>query len=238
MAPFILVDFDDTLVDTGPRFRRRRDALFRFLASLGFGEEEAWKTHHEVVDRELLDLWGFGPFRLGPSFRDTYLRLAHDRGIPPDPNLARMAEALAGGFDEEPAPPLPGALEALRELVRHRQVALYTQSHYPEYQLGSVTSAGVLEILPRERVFITPEKDAPAYRRAALAAGAPSPEASLMVGNSIRADVNPALEAGAGAIWIDQGEPWHLDEARPVDRPFARARSFAEAVDQILSEGR
>ncbi len=234
MLGLVLVDFDDTLVDTGPRFRARRDTLFDFLEGLGFPRAEAKHAHHEVVDRELLDLMGFGPFRLGASFRDTYLRLSARAGLPPDPRLAREAEALAEGI-EGPPPPLPGAMDALRELVRHHPVVLYTQSHFPDYQMRCVEASGVLEILPPTRIRITPTKDAAAYRAAARYGGLADPTRSLMIGNSIRSDVNPALAAGASAIWVDGGEAWHHDLAEPLHDRFRRVPSFARAVEGVLS---
>jgi putative hydrolase of the HAD superfamily len=233
MPGLVLVDFDDTLVDTGPRFRARRERLFDFLSGLGFDRTDAWHAHHEVVDRELLPLMGYGPFRLGASFRDTYLRVAAQAGLPPDPGRAREAEALAEGI-EDPPPPLPGAMHALRELARHHRVLLYTQSHFPDYQIECVEAAGVLEILPRDRVRITPIKDETAFRSAARYGGFADPGRTLMVGNSIRSDVNPALAAGASAIWIETGDTWPLDRAEPLHAGYARAPDFATAVERIL----
>jgi putative hydrolase of the HAD superfamily len=235
MTPFVLVDFDDTLVDTGPRFRARREQLFRFLEEVGFHRGDAERVHHEVVDLELLTLMGFGPFRLGPSFRDTYVRLCFEAGVPPEAELAREAEALAEGI-EEPPPLLPGALEALRELAAHRPVAIYTQSHFPAYQLGCVEAAGVLEVVSPDRVRITPEKTADTFRRTLSHFRVGRADRAWMVGNSIRSDVNPALESGARAIWIDTGLVWHHDRAHPVHPDFGRAPTFAHAVRQLLED--
>lgn len=233
MTTHALVDFDDTLVDTGPRFRSRREALFDRMESLGFPREEAWRIHHEVVDRELLSLWGYGPFRLGASFRDTYLRLCADAGRPHDPLEAREAEWLAKGI-ESPPPLLPGALDHLSRLARHHPVAIYTQSSYPDYQRHCVEASGVLGIVPRSRLVITPEKSDASYLEAVKAIGAGPPERTCMIGNSVRSDVNPALRMGARAIWIDAGEPWHHDRAELADGLVTRVESFPDAVDAVL----
>ncbi len=229
----VVVDFDDTLVDTGRRFDDRRRALFDVLEKAGFPRNEVESVHHDVVDQELLGVFGYGPFRLGPSFRDTYLRLAHLHGRPPDPELARKAEAQARGIDDAP-PPFPGALEALEALASRLPVTLWTQSHFPAYQLGCVEAAGVLDILRPEQVVVTPVKDAVRYRALVKGLGVDSPARSVMVGNSMRKDVNPALEAGARAIWIDGGPSWHMDRAEPWSRGYLRVRSFPEAVEQLL----
>lgn len=229
MIPFVLVDFDDTLVNTGPRFRERRDALFGYLEELGFPRTRSYRVHHEVVDRELLGLWGYGPFRLGASFRDTYLRLCSESGRIPEPRAARRAEELAEGI-EDPPPPLPGAMESLARLADTHPLAIYTQSAFPEYQARCIESAGVFDIVPRDRLVITPEKSVESYRRALKALNAGPPEATCMVGNSVRSDVNPAIASGARAIWIDAGDPWHQDLADPLEGDLTRVESFPEAV--------
>jgi len=228
----VLVDFDDTLVDTGPRFSKRRSRLFRFLEDQGFNRQEIERVHHEVVDSELLGLLGFGPFRLGPSFRDTYVRLCVFDGRTPDLAVARRAEELARGV-EQASPPLPGALEALERLAGELPTAIYTQSGFPEYQLQCMASVGLLEIVPRARIRVTPEKTTAAFRRVAGEMGArPGPDV-WMVGNSVRSDVNPALAAGARAIWVNAGEGWHHDRAELL-RPTPTTSTFAEAVDRLL----
>jgi len=228
----VLVDFDDTLVDTAPRFSSRRRALFHFLERQGFSRHEAERVHHEVVDTELLSLLGFGPFRLGPSFRDTYVRLCMIHGRTPLRAAARQAEKLAEGV-EAPSDPFPGALDALRRLASRLPTAIYTQSGFPEYQLSCIEHSGVLAIVPRSRVRITPDKNAAAFRTTASALGASDPSRTLMVGNSVRSDVNPALAAGARAIWINGSETWHHDRAEPL-RKVPTAATFAHAVDQLL----
>lgn len=233
MTNFVLVDFDDTLVDTGPRFRERRDALFSFLEELGFPRAHAYRIHHEVVDRELLGIWGYGPFRLGASFRDTYLRLCSEDGRIPEPVAARRAEALADGIDEPP-PTLPGALDALARLAAALPVAIYTQSAFPTYQTRCIENSGVFDIVPPSRLVITPDKSPESYRAALRSLDAGPAERSCMVGNSVRSDVNPALLSGARAIWVDAGDPWHADLADPLEGDLTRVESFPEAVEVLL----
>jgi putative hydrolase of the HAD superfamily len=57
-----------------------------------------------------------------------------------------------------------------------------------------------------------------------------NPEAAWMIGNSMRSDVNPALEAGANAILVDVEDPWHYDMVEPAFEHFHSAASFVEAV--------
>lgn len=230
----VLVDFDDTLVDTAPRFLGARRALFERLVALGFDEAMSRAVHHEEVDPQLMRRYGFGPGRLEHSFRETYLALCGHRGLEPDAGVATELEALGRAVAGTP-PLLDGALGALERLARALPTVLYTQSGEPEYQLQCVREAGVTDILGAERIRVAGKKTADAFREALGHYGVADPALAWMVGNSIRSDVNPALMVGANAILVDVPEPWEFDMVEPVSRRFLRARSFADAVEFLLT---
>lgn len=229
----ILVDFDDTLVDTGPRFHQARRDLFARLGCEGFDSGEIHRMHHEEVDAEFLERMGYGPSRLAPSFRETYRRLCARAGRRPDGVVEEVCAAL-GAAVAGPPPLLGGALEALRRLARVFPTALYTQSADPEYQLHCVRSSGVLEILPLDRVHITARKTPEAFLETMGRFAARDPDRVCMVGNSIRSDVNPALASGARAIHVALDSPWLHDVVEPLRRDVPTVRSFPEAVALLL----
>ncbi len=232
----VLVDFDDTLVDTAPRFLGARRVLFERLVALGFDDAHSRVVHHERVDPALMKRYGFGPNRLEHSFRETYRAVCADAGVAPRPavelELAALGRAVAG------TPPLlDGALDALAELAAHLPTVLFTQSGDPEYQLGCVRGAGVQDILGAERIHVSPRKTADAFRAVLEHYGVAEPSLAWMVGNSIRSDINPALTAGANAILVDVPEPWEFDIVEPVSLDFVRVGSFPDAVRYLLGKG-
>lgn len=233
----ILVDFDDTLVDTGPRFHQARARLFQLLIREGFHPDEVHRVHHDEVDAEFLDRMGYGPARLGPSFRETYARLCSLNGRRPGSAMAEGCAEL-GASVAGPPPLLEGALDALRTLARNLPTALYTQSSDPDYQLHCIRASGVLDILPVHRVHITPRKTPEAFLETLGRFQAPEPDRVCMVGNSIRSDVNPALASGARAIHVEVPSPWVHDVVPLLRADVPTVRSFREAVDLLLPSGR
>ncbi len=234
----VLVDFDDTLVDTAPRFLGARRTLFERLVALGFDDAHCRVVHHERVDPALMKQYGFGPSRLEHSFRETYRAVCADAGMAPRADVAAELEALGRAVAGTP-PLLDGALDALAELAAALPTVLYTQSGDPEYQLGCVAEAGVLDILGAERVRICARKSADAFRAALDHFGVADPALAWMVGNSMRSDINPALMAGANAILVDVPEPWEFDVVEPVSPDFVRVASFPDAVHYLLgTDGR
>lgn len=232
----VLVDFDDTLVDTSPRFQNARRALFEILAGEGFDPARARHVHHHEVDPEMIARHGLGPFRLEPAFRETYLRLCAAAGRTPDPRV--LAECVALTRDVVGPPPcFDGAIEALARLAGERETVVYTQAGDAAYQLACIRAAGVLDILPPDRVRICREKTPAEFRRTLARYGVADPALACMVGNSVRADVNPALSVGAHAILVDVSDPWEFDLVEPVSPDFIRVEHFPAAVDLLLGSG-
>lgn len=229
----VLVDFDDTLVETAPAFHRAREVLFERLAAEGFERERASRVHYQVVEPELLSLFGMGPFRLEPSFRDTYLRLCVAEGRLPEPAVAQECGELGRGIMDH-APVLEGALDALGKLAGRLPTTIYSQASHPEYQMARIRAAGVMEIVPEARVRITHRKTRDTFQEALLHFGVRDPARALMIGNSLRSDINPALEAGAAAVLVEPYEMWEYDVVPPVSQDFLRFRTFPEAVGHIL----
>lgn len=230
----VLVDFDDTLVDTAPRFQRARRELFELLVSLGFDEELVRQTHHQEIDPVMRTRFGLGPQRLEHAFRETYIHLATNAAHALDESIALRCAWLGRTVAGTP-PLLEGSLDALRRLAQAVPTALYTQAGDRDYQLACITDCGVLEVVQHERVRITERKTTEQFAATLREFGITDPSRVWMIGNSMRSDINPALECGANAIFVDVDEPWEFDVVEPVHNGFLTVRTFPEAVDYLLS---
>ena len=113
--------------------------------------------------------------------------------------------------------------------------ASHTQAGDRDYQLTCITESGVLEIVRHERVRITERKTTEQFAATLREFGVVDPRRVWMIGNSMRSDINPALETGANAIFVDVDEPWEFDVVDPVHDGFVTVRTFPEAVDYLLS---
>ena len=233
----VLVDFDDTLVTTAPRFSAARRQLFDLLAGAGFDPADIDHVHHHEVDPVMRERHGFGPQRMGAAFRETYAALCRRAGREPGAALLRECERLGGAVAGTP-PGIEGAMDALRRLARALPTVVYTQSGDEAYQRACLREAGALEAVGEARVAVVPVKTADALRRTLETFDVRDPARSCMVGNSIRSDVNPALEIGARAILVEIDEPWHHDVVEPIHNGFHRVPRFVDAVELLLGGDR
>lgn len=229
----VLVDFDDTIVETAPRFQNARRRLFEMLIAHGFEADACERVHHHEVDPIALGQYGLGPGRLIHSFPETYRRLCAAFGRTPDNATVEEIIALAHSVAGTP-PALEGALDALGRLARELPTIVYTQAGDVDYQLLCLREAGVLDVVGPERVRVTDVKTTARFLEALADLGVAGPERAWMIGNSVRSDVNPALEAGANAILIEIDDPWHHDYAEPVHTGFPVVRSLSEAAALLL----
>ena len=236
MIELVLVDFDDTLVDTGPRFQNARRSLLALMRNAGFDEAAAYDVLYNQVDPDMRAQYGLGPRRMEPAFVATYERLCAVHGVAVDAGVSAEAAAL-GRSCSGAAPAFARARAALERLADVHPTLIYTQSGELEYQLSCVSSSGIIDIINEERVHVCGHKDAEEFRRTIARFGVRAPEHAWMVGNSIRSDINPALEAGANAILVETTDPWEYDLVDPHSASFHRVPSFPQAVDLLLRWG-
>jgi putative hydrolase of the HAD superfamily len=229
----VLVDFDDTLVDTGPRFQGARRSLIALMTDAGFDTDIARDMLFDQVDPGMRQKYGLGPRRMEPAFVETYRRLCELHGVPVDDDVVRQAAAL-GSSCYGPPPAFEGALDALRRLVQTHPTVIYTQSGDLEYQISCIRGAGIVDIVTEDRVRVCERKDRDMFAETLQSYGVRDPRAAWMVGNSMRSDINPALEAGANAILVEAHDPWEYDVVEPVSHSFHRVPSFPHAVDLLI----
>lgn len=234
MKDLILVDFDDTLVDTGPRFQNARRSLLSLMRDAGFAEDVAYDVLYNQIDPGMRARYGLGPRRMEPSFVATYARLCEIHGIAQEERLAAQCAELGRGV-YGPPPAFEGALDALRRLAADLPTVVYTQSGDMQYQLECVRGAGIIDIVTEDRVRVCDRKDAEMFLRTLSHYGVDDPSRAWMVGNSIRSDINPALEAGANAILVETADPWEYDMVDPFAHTFHRVATFPQAVDLLLA---
>lgn len=229
----VLVDFDDTLVDTGPRFQNARRELLVLLADAGFDEAAARDMLYNQVDPAMRVKYGLGPRRMEPAFVATYERLCELHGFTKQREIAGRCAEL-GRLCYGPPPAFEGALDALRRLAARHPTVVYTQSGDMEYQLSCVRGAGIIDIVAEQYVRVCERKDADMFAHTLESYGVADPAAAWMIGNSMRSDINPALEAGANAILVETTDPWEYDLVEPVSPAFHRAPTFPHAVALLL----
>jgi putative hydrolase of the HAD superfamily len=202
-AQTLLIDADDTLWENNIYFER---AIAKFISFLNHREysSEMVRMVLNDVERESIVRHGYGLHSFAHALVETFERLSVD---PVTPGLHERIRSFAHQIAGHPIEVLPGVPETLQYLGERHHLILMTKGN-PAEQSGKVERSGLKEYF--SAVEIVAEKDESTYRSVIAKYALPA-DATWMVGNSPKSDINPALAAGLHAIFIPHGNTWILE---------------------------
>ncbi len=212
-AQTLLVDADDTLWENNIYFER---AIANFISFLNHHEYSPQQVREVLnqVERESILTHGYGLHSFAHSLVQTFERLAVE---PLTPALHETINGFAHTIAGHPVEILAGVPETLQYLSERHHLILMTKGALAE-QTGKVERSGLKEYF--SAVEIVSEKDASTYRTVISKYGLLA-DATWMIGNSPKSDINPALAAGLNAVFVPHGATWVLEheEVESADPP-------------------
>ncbi len=221
-------DADDTLWHNETFFRLTQA---RFLALLA--------DHADPIDLEArliaaewrnVGHYGYGVKGFTLSMIETAIEVTEGR-VP-----ARViAEIMETGREllTHPLDLLPHARAAVETLAASHRVVLITKGDLL-HQERKLAQSGLGELF--HGVEIVSEKTAETYARIFSRHGDGAARA-LMVGNSLKSDVLPAIAAGSWGVHVPHGAPWALEHAEPPEaHPRFRILPDLGGLPDLLSE--
>ncbi len=220
---YLLIDADDTLWENNIYFERAFDDFVEFLNHSTLNAVEVRDVLNEIESVNS-KLHGYGSKNFGRNLQQAYEHLA-EREIRPD-DLAHIL-SLAERILEQPIELIDGVEQTLSELAARHDLTLFTKGH-PEEQRLKVDRSGLGRYFTH--TTIVREKDAGAYRRFVAERGI-APEETWMIGNSPKSDINPAIEAGLGAVLVPHPHTWvleHQDLRTPEGSRFLQVERFCD----------
>jgi putative hydrolase of the HAD superfamily len=224
----LIFDADDTLWENNIYFESAFDDFVEFLAHSSLTPPQVRDVLNEI---ELVNskIHGYGSRNFGRNLQQAYQHLA-EREIRPD-DLEHVM-SLAERILQQPIELIEGVEETLQDLAQRHQLALFTKGH-PDEQRMKVDRSGLGRHF--SHTAIVKEKDSMAYSRL-IAENAFSAAKTWMIGNSPKSDINPALEAGLGAVLVPHARTWvleHQELRAPAGARFLQVERFADLKDHF-----
>ncbi len=211
-------DADDTLWQNEQFFRMTEN---RFVALLGeHGEAAEISGRLLEAEKRNLGFYGFGIKGFVLSMIETALEIT--KGQVP---AAVIGEILAAGREmaAHPVETLPHARETLAALSGDYRLVLITKGDLFD-QERKLAQSGLGDFF--QAVEIVSDKKAATYDRIFARHGDGAGRA-MMVGNSLKSDILPALEAGSWAAHVPHELTWVLEHA---EEPAGHGR-FIKLMD-------
>jgi putative hydrolase of the HAD superfamily len=227
MASNLLIDADDTLWENNVYFEQAFEEFVEYLghSSLSPAEIRAALDEIEIVNNQI---HGYGSANFARNLHQCFTKLAERETCAED--LARImafGESLLG----HPTEVIEGVEETLAYLSGRHTLVLFTKGH-PDEQRLKIDRSGLGGFF--NHTAIVKEKNAESYRKLVGELDM-DPSTTWMIGNSPKSDVNAALDAGLGAVYIPHAHTWTLEreEIRRGNGRLLELERFAELRDHF-----
>jgi putative hydrolase of the HAD superfamily len=221
-------DADDTLWQNEAFFRLTEERFAELLADHAPGDHLLERLLE--AEKRNVGHYGFGIKGFMLSMIETAIEVTGERV--PASVIARILE-LGQEMLRHPVELLPHVEETLGALADTHPLVLITKGDLL-HQEQKLAASGLGELFAG--VEIVSEKRPDTYARAFRDHGE-GPERAMMIGNSMKSDVVPALEAGAWAVHVPHGPTWALEEAEaPVGHPRFREMADLGGLRALVAE--
>jgi len=197
-------DADDTLWQNETYFRLTQARFLQVLADHAAPERLAERL--EAAERRNLAYYGFGVKGFTLSMIETAVDVTEGRV--PGQVIADLI-ALGRQLLEHPMELLPHVRTTVTALARDFRLVLITKGDLL-HQEKKLAQSGLGDLF--DGVEIVSDKTETTYRTAFARHGTGADQA-MMVGNSLKSDVIPALQAGSWGVHVPQEHEWAFEAA-------------------------
>lgn len=221
-------DADDTLWQNEQYYKLTETHFTELLAD--FAEGSHISDRLLEAEKRNLGYYGFGIKGFTLSMIETAIEITDGR-VP----STVIADILSIGRDllTHPVETLPHARDTLEALSGHYFLVLITKGDLFD-QERKLAQSGLGDLF--DAVEIVSDKSAVTYRRV-FSKIADGPERAMMVGNSLKSDIVPAIAAGSYGVFVPHELTWVLEHVEPpTDAPrFRQIAHLGELADVIAS---
>lgn len=206
MIRVVAFDGDDTLWHSEPEFIATQDRLREMVAPFVDGDE----LDARMLERERANLarFGYGVKGFVLSMIETAIEVSD--GQIPASDIGTIVDWAKVMLDH-PVELLDGVRDTVEALHGRYQLMIITKGDLG-HQESKVARSDLAELF--WRIEIVSEKDPDTYRRIFDAHDIDAGH-FVMIGNSIKSDVLPVIEAGGQGIHVPYHTTWELEHAEP-----------------------
>lgn len=225
----ICLDMDDTLIVNQVLYSEAQARLEGYMAHFGVRPEELSAVFN-ATDKELYKTMGISIARFPLTFEKTLLHFVPNA----DAEMVATVRDFAERVFRTVADVKPDIAAALDVLAKIAPLHIVT---------GGADSVQQFRIdnLPFKDKFasctIIPKKDAAVYTAVAGKLGL-DPADIIMIGDSLKSDVLPAVEAGMRAVWVEAlNSPLHEVRQDNLPKGAYKFSSLLELANYIYAYG-
>lgn len=230
MIKLVGFDGDDTLWHSQGYFDAAQAEFETIIA--GYVDLGDARLHERVLATEQTNLaiFGYGAKAMTLSMLETAIAITDARVSARD--LHRLID-LGKSVLQHPVELLPGIRAAVEAVAGDHAVVLITKGDL-FHQERKVARSGMADLF--KRIEIVSEKDAAAYTRV-LGEFHLAPDQFVMVGNSLRSDIEPVVRLGGWGVHLPYHATWahELQNGLSPDEPRVRVATSPADIPAIVA---
>ncbi|WP_300519901.1 HAD family hydrolase [Aliiroseovarius sp.] len=222
----IAFDADDTLWQNEAFFRVTQERFAALLAD--FTDPDHLTERLLDAERRNIGHYGFGVKGFTLSMIETAIDVTEEQ-VP----ASVIRELIAAGQEmlSHPIHLLPHAAETVARLAEQHEILLITKGDLLD-QERKLAQSGLGDLF--DGVHVVSDKSTQTYL---TAFADPGPETAVMVGNSLKSDIIPALDAGAWGVHVPHDLTWAYEQAEaPLAHSRFREISHLGVLPGLISE--
>lgn len=230
----LIFDLDDTLIHTHRVFMELTEEFLRRMAEMGLGDENVYYTMDSFNREAVEDNNAYVPWAFPKAMRKTYEFYCEKDFMQYYDEVADELEELGWGFREAEYTQVAGAKILLDEMAERGHIlVMLTQGGYDE-QRFKVEQQHFNEFFDE---IVVVDKKGPEVLRKLIEQCGFLPEETIVVGDSAKSDIGPALTVGAHAIKAEVSENWNFEAVDLPDgyRVAHSLREVGEMIDEIAA---
>lgn len=220
-------DADDTLWENEVHYHAGKRSFAALLAR-HVPEARSLSLLDEIEVRNV-GVYGYGIKSFSLSMVEAAARLVPDRLAP---SVVQAVLDISKEMLRTPVVLLAGVPEVLERLAADYALLLLTKGDLFEQQI-KIARSGIADRFMATRVLH--DKTSDVYARTLRELGVP-PAEFVMVGNSLRSDIQPALELGARAVFVPHPLTWsheHVETGLLPQAGWVEIVALTELPDAI-----
>jgi len=204
-TPLLLIDADDTIWESALYFRRAEEDFVYLMESLGHESSAVLELVHSR-DIQRLSQTGYG----ARPYMDTLEHILAELVADPPSWARRGISAIRSGLLLHPVILLPGVEETIKTLAENGHATIVYTMGEEGHQMDKFSRSGLESVVDGIRVL--PEKT-PEALGALLDELECEPADCVVIGNSPRSDIRPALRIGVNAVYVHRPGTWVAEHA-------------------------
>ncbi|MEP6908617.1 MAG: HAD family hydrolase [Pseudoxanthomonas sp.] len=217
-------DGDDTLWKSEDYYRAAELEFEGIIGQYIDLTDARTQQHLLEVERRNLRIFGYGAKGMTLSMIEAAVQLTGERISARD--IHRVIE-IGRATLQHPVEIIDGIREAVQSIAQHHEIVLITKGDL-FHQESKIEQSGLADLF--HRIEVVSEKDQPTYARVLRELGTTA-DRFVMVGNSLRSDIEPVVALGGWGIYV----PYHITWAHEAEHAIAdgepRMLQVESAVD-------